>query len=62
MSKVLRKKLRTDKELYFAWQSNIAMCFYDAMRDSKKRCPAHKDLLKICNEAAVNFLELYIKE
>ena len=58
----LIQELKTDKEYYYAWQSNIAMSFIDGMRRSKKRRPSYKDLHKIANEAAKEFLNILIKE
>ena len=59
--KDLVKALKKDKDYYYGWQANIAMAFYDNMRWSKKRCPSHKDLHKISNDAAKYFLDLLIR-
>lgn len=50
---VVSKNIRRDKGLYIAWQSNIAMSFYDVMLNRDYRFP---ELHKLCNEAADNFL------
>jgi len=61
--KILIKNLEKDKEYYYSWQSNIAMAFYDGYRKRKKRNKYVniKELHKISNEAAINFLNLLIK-
>ena len=61
--KILIKNLEKDKEYYYSWQSNIAMAFYDEYRKRKKRNKYVniKELHKISNEAAINFLNLLIK-
>jgi hypothetical protein len=54
------KTLKEDKGLYIAWQSNIAMAFYDATRHHKARI-SRKNLHEISNEAATYFLWLLCK-
>ena len=54
------KKLKNDKELYYAWQANIAMQFYDEFRRCKKKYKNNNDIHTIANEAAKNFLNLLI--
>lgn len=58
----LVKALRKDPELFYGWQSNIAMAFYDEMGRNNVRRPNRKELLKICNKAANNFLNMLIKK
>ena len=58
---VLIKALRKDKGLYWAYQSNIAMAFYDAMRDVKMSISRDKFQEK-CNIAARYFLDLLCKK
>ncbi len=58
----LQKALRTDKELYFAYQSNIAMAFYDEYRRNEKKYKNHQDIRLIANNAAKYFLDLLIKK
>ena len=54
-------ELRANKEFYFAYQSNIAMSFYDAMKPRLDDKPFNPDeLLLTANEAAVNFMELWV--
>jgi hypothetical protein len=61
---VLSKALANDKDLYYAYQSNIAMPFVDAFHNAK--LPSHpiaNDMIhKIANIAAKQFLDLLIKE
>ena len=52
-------ELREDESLYFAWQSNIAMAFFDQMMKEKRR-PNRIKLLEICNISAKNFLNALI--
>jgi hypothetical protein len=54
------KTLKEDKGLYIAWQSNIAMAFYDTARQHKARI-SRNNLHKISNEAATYFLWLLCK-
>lgn len=60
----LRKALRKDKELYYAYQSNIAMAFVDSVywykKKTGKKVLSKKDYHKIANDAAINFLDLFI--
>lgn len=57
---ILTEKLIKDESLYYGWQSNIAMSFYDEYRRSHVKVP--KDLKDIANEAAKDFLNRLIKE
>jgi hypothetical protein len=65
MIKKLTKALREDKECYYAWQSNIAMSFYDSyinrLHKSEKRCLNRGELHSVANDAAKSFLNLLIK-
>ena len=54
--------LKEDKDLYFAYQSNIAMAFYDELRKRYNFSINRMDLSEMCNQAAVNFLELLCSE
>lgn len=60
------KELRKDEELYYGYQSNIAMAFVDAYHYYKeknnKKYINRNDLHMIANNAASNFLNLLIKE
>ncbi len=58
----LRKDLREDEELYYAWQSNIAMSFVDEARRTLGEDIDYDILHEIANTAAKNFLDLLIKE
>ena len=55
--KIFASTLKKDKELYYAYQSNIAMAFQDAVTGAGYRFP---DLHKLANDAAKNFLNLLI--
>lgn len=59
------KKMLKDKDYYYGWQSNIAMAFYDAYynykKKHKKKTLNDKDIITIANEGAKNFLDLLIK-
>lgn len=63
--KKLQKALKNDKELYYAWQANIAMAFYDNFyqykRGRKKKTLNETDIHTISNNAATYFLDLFIK-
>ena len=60
----LRKALRKDKELFYAYQSNIAMSFKDSLysykRNTGKKTLSKNDYHIIANDAAINFLNLFI--
>jgi len=62
LTKDLVKALRKDEGLYISWKANIAMAFFDEMGRSKVRKPRREVLLAIANNAAVNFLNLLIKD
>ena len=61
MLKDLIEKLKSDEELYYAWQSNIAVQFQDEYSRNKKKYKNRQDIHKISNEAAKNFLNLLMK-
>lgn len=54
---VMAKTLSEDQGLYYAYQSNIAMQFQDVMRGAGYQLP---DLHRIANQAAIQFLDLFI--
>lgn len=66
MIEELQKALKEDKELYYAYQANIAMAFQD---EFWRTCTSHEHLALmdketlhgIANQAAKNFLDLLIK-
>ena len=57
--------MRKDKSggsLYYAWQANIAMAFYDEfMRQRNDSEESAEDIHEIANNAAKNFLDMLIK-
>jgi hypothetical protein len=65
----LFERIRTEPDLYYAWQANIAMAFKDeANRHMKRKFQSNRsphlskqDLHEIANQAARNFLDLLIK-
>lgn len=61
----VRKTIKKDDDLYFGYQSNIAMAMYDEIRRLKKLKPNirinNSDLLESANRAAQNFLDMWIK-
>lgn len=57
--KHFQKSLRTDKELYYAYQANIAMAFVDENRRQGSR-DSYKRVHCVANEAAKNFLNALI--
>jgi len=59
------KAIREDKELYIAYQANIAMSFQDEFRRQMGqigRNEAIENIHQIANNAAKNFLDLWCKE
>lgn len=56
----LQDELKDDKTYYYAWQSNIAMAFYDEM--SKYGMSSELPILEISNESAKKFLNNLINE
>lgn len=60
---ILVKAIKDDKDLYYAWQSNIAMAIKD---EWDKEMPvrgirgASKDIHVLANESAKRFLDLLI--
>jgi len=67
ITKQLKQKIKIDKELFFAYQSNIAMAFIDAERwycekhNKTSRQLNKEDKHTIANDAAKHFLDLLIK-
>lgn len=63
MIEELQKALKEDKELYFAYQANIAMAIFDEIcrRKKSKKYLNSKDLHEACNEGAKSFLDLLVK-
>jgi hypothetical protein len=59
------KMIKEDPEMFYGYQSNIAMAFYDEYlrykEDHIKKYVNKKDLHIIANDAAENFLNLLIK-
>ena len=53
---ILRAELKKEEGTYIAWKANIAMAFYDEWRRNEK-----KDIHKIANKAADNFLKQLIE-
>ncbi len=64
--KNLSKALRKDRELFYAYQANIAVQFkdeYSRVRKSKyHRYLNNEDIHDIANDAAKSFLNLLIKK
>jgi hypothetical protein len=56
-------KLRNDKDLFYSYQCNIAMSFYDAFvaKLGEDRLTSY-ELAEVSNTAAVNFLNLLISK
>lgn len=52
----LQEELRNDKDLYYAYQANIAV----AMQDAYKEVSDKEDIHRISNIGAKNFLDLFI--
>lgn len=59
--KEMLNKTAEDKELFYWYQSSIAMSVYDALRTKKKGKPylTNKEIHEACNQGAVNFLQLW---
>jgi hypothetical protein len=53
----LIKALRTDPELYYAYQANIAVAMQDAYKDAENK----QDIHAISNDGAKRFLDLLIR-
>lgn len=62
----LIQSLRDSEELYYGYQSNISMSFYDEFTKSYSSFNEHQidntALNEICNQSAKNFLNLFIKQ
>ncbi len=54
-------KTAEDKELFYGYQANIAMCVYDVLRARKKgkQYLTNKELIEACNQGASNFLQMW---
>lgn len=62
MIEKLVKTLKNDKELFYAYQANIAMQFKDEYARNKKPYKNKKDIHVIASNAAKEFLDLFIKD
>lgn len=72
ITEALCKALREDEEFYKAYQANIAMAFYDEWLDCSRKNTygedisfdmhiiPHNVILDIANQAAKNFLDMWI--
>jgi hypothetical protein len=60
--KKIQRELRNDEELYYGYQSNIAMAFKDEYDRNPKKYKNRKDIHEIANNAAKNFLNLWIRK
>ena len=52
--------IKNDEELYYGYQSNIAMAFKDEYDRNTKKYKNRQDIHKIANNAAKHFLNLWI--
>ena len=63
--KIVTSEIKNDSELYYGYQSNIAMAFVDEHYRIKKKTGksalSNKDIHLVANEAAKNFLNLWCK-
>lgn len=62
--KVFQEELEKDEELYYGWQSNIAMAFYDEFKRFSQtygRNEAVQMIHEVANNSAKNFLDQLIK-
>ncbi len=63
--KIVTETINSDRELFYSYQSNIAMAFVDSCANLKKKSNKKylnsQDIHKAANEAAINFLNLWIK-
>ncbi len=60
--KSLTSAIKKDKDLYFGYQSNIAMAFVDEYERCKKKYKNKSDIRRIANAAAKNFLNAWIRD
>jgi hypothetical protein len=58
--KIVTNAIKNDAELFYAYQANIAVQFQDAFARNTKRYKNRHDIHAISNEAAKNFLNLWI--
>lgn len=54
----LQEELRKDKELYYSYQANIAVCMQDAYKEVFDK----EDIHRISNIGAKKFLDLFISQ
>lgn len=63
--KIVTDSIKSDRELFYAYQSNIAMAFVDSCanlkRKSNKKYLSNSDIHKAANDAAINFLNTWTK-
>ena len=56
---IVAKQLREDEGYYIAWQSNIAMAFYDTLSWAGYQFP---EMHKLSNDAAKRFIDMLISK
>ena len=56
---VVCDRLKNDPELFYAYQANIAMAFYDEYRREGNNL-SHEKVHLVANRAAANFLKTWI--
>ena len=59
--KVLTEQIKSDPELFYSYQANIAMAFKDEYDRCEKKYKNKEDIHQIANQAAINFLNLWCK-
>jgi len=59
--KTITNAIKKDPDLFYGYQSNIAMAFYDEYRRNPKKYKSLHDIHEIANEAAKHFLNLWSK-
>lgn len=59
--KTLAQALKEDEGFFYAYQSNIAMAFYDEVK-RHDLCITHEKLHEISNNGAKAFLQLFVGE
>ena len=59
---VVRKGIENDPQLYYVYQANIAVAFQDEFSRCDKQYKNRTDIHEISNNAAKNFLNLWIQQ
>lgn len=64
--KIIQDAIKQDRDMFYSYQKAISMCFIDTCANYKKKRSkkylSSSDIYKVANDAAIAFLNNWIKE